>query len=340
LRIGLVIYGGLDLVSGGFLYDRQVVRGLRALGHEVEVVALPWRRFGGALAENLEPWPAGLDHCEVIVEDQLVHPAVFARHQRLRAPIVALVHNLSCPPGAPAAALPAAVERRYFATVNGVIAVCANTLAEVRALARPLSGVVARAGGDHVRPAPPRAGDGRLRVLFVGTVMPHKGLHRLLDALAPLPRERWTLDVVGSLTADPHHAALMQARAPDNVRFHGELGGDALWERHRAADVFALPSDREAYSLACLEALAFGLPVLVTERGGMGEMITGPEGLTLPPDRTERWTEALTRLWREPSSRAAMSDAARARHAAHGSWHQTAVVIAGYLRDLLARAPR
>ena len=42
----------------------------------------------------------------------------------------------------------------------------------------------------------------------------------------------------------------------------------------RRSQVFALPSDREAYSLACLEALGFGLPVLATSCGGLSEMIT------------------------------------------------------------------
>src|SRR3954469_6114610 len=142
MRVGLVIYGSLDLVSGGFLYDRMVVDELRAAGVEVEVVALPWRRPAAALAENLRPWPA-LDRCDVILQDQLVHPAVFARNERLGKPIVALVHNLSWPPGT--VSLPALIEGRYFATVDGTIAVCDNTLAEVRAIAGPVPGVVARA---------------------------------------------------------------------------------------------------------------------------------------------------------------------------------------------------
>src|SRR3954468_8324005 len=118
MRGGLVIYGSLDLVSGGFLYDRMVVDELRAAGVEVEVVALPWRRPAAALAENLRPWPA-LDGCAVILEDQLGRPAVFARTERRGRPIVALVHTLSWPPGT--VSLPALIERRYFASVDGTI---------------------------------------------------------------------------------------------------------------------------------------------------------------------------------------------------------------------------
>jgi glycosyltransferase involved in cell wall biosynthesis len=338
VRVGLVIYGGLDLVSGGFLYDRMVVRELRARGVEVEVIALPWRRFGGALAENLLPWPAALQRCDVVVEDQLVHPAVFARHDRLRPPVVALVHNLTHPPGAPRS-LPAAVERQYFSTVAGVIAVCENTLAEVRAVAGPRPAVVARAGGDHV----PAAGaelprfEGPLRLLFVGTVMPHKGLHRLFEALAPLPASSFALEVVGSLTADARYAAALAASGDRHgVRWHGQLEGEALWAAYRRSHLLVLPSDREAYSLACLEALAFGLPVLVSDRGGMREMISGNEGLTLSPADPAAWTAALRALAADRPRLRVMSAAAQARHAQHGRWRDTAAGIEGFLASLLA----
>ena len=43
MRLGLVIYGTLDTVSGGYLYDRRLVATLRAQGHTVEIVSLPWR---------------------------------------------------------------------------------------------------------------------------------------------------------------------------------------------------------------------------------------------------------------------------------------------------------
>jgi glycosyltransferase involved in cell wall biosynthesis len=334
VRVGLVIYGSLDLVSGGFLYDRMLVRELRAAGVDVEVVALPWRRPAAALAENLRPWPA-LD-CDVLLEDQLVHPAVFARNGSVGRPVVALVHNLTFVPGT--RSLPALIERRYFATVDGVVAVCDNTLAEVRAVAGPVRGVVARVGRDHVPGGHARAEAGPLRLLFVGTVMPHKGLERLLQALAPL--DGWTLDVVGSLTADPAYAARLRQVAPAHVRWHGELHGDALWARYQASDLFVLPSDREAYSLACLEALGFGLPVLVTDRGGMREMIAGGEGMTLPPERPATWTAAIAALADDRDRLTRMSAAARARFARHGTWRDTASTVAGFLEEILAGSRR
>jgi glycosyltransferase involved in cell wall biosynthesis len=336
MRVGFVIYGSLDLVSGGFLYDRQVVAGLRARGVEVEVVALPWRRWPWSLASNLRR-PRGA--WDVVVEDELVHPSVFARRPAI--PAVALVHNLGHPgPGARAA-----IERRYLSRVAGVVAVCRQTLADVEALVgRAVPAVVARAGRDHLAPAAidveGRAHQGELRILTIGTVMAHKGLHRLLAALAPL--SGWSLDVAGSLVADRAYVDVIRREVArrgwgERVRLHGEVGRPELEALLARAHLFALPSDREAYSLACLEALGFGLPVLVTDRGGMREMIDGENGFLLAPDDTAAWTAAIGLLAENRSALAARGRMAQARFAEHGTWAETAAVIEPFLRAVITK---
>jgi glycosyltransferase involved in cell wall biosynthesis len=327
MRVGFVIYGSLDLVSGGFLYDRMLIEALRARGVSVEVVALPWRRWPWALAENVIAGVRG--EWDVVVEDELVFPSVVAR--RHRQPVVALVHNLGGDGG-----LKTAVERRYLRRVAGVIAVCQDTLARVDGLVgHAVPAVVARAGRDHVVAPDREVVAGELRLLTTATVMPHKGLDRLLAALVPL--SGWSLDVAGSLTADPAFASRMRAEVArrgwqDRVRLHGELERPALQALLSRADVFVLPSDREAYSLACLEALGFGLPVLVTDRGGMAEMIThGREGYLLSPEDIGAWTAALAPL-HDRALLARLSRAARARFAQHGTWAETAALVDDFLR--------
>ena len=53
MRIGLLIYGSLDTLSGGYLYDRKLVEHLRQAGDAVEIVSLPWRSYPAHLADNL-----------------------------------------------------------------------------------------------------------------------------------------------------------------------------------------------------------------------------------------------------------------------------------------------
>jgi glycosyltransferase involved in cell wall biosynthesis len=172
---------------------------------------------------------------------------------------------------------------------------------------------------------------GPLRVLFAAAVMPHKGLHRLLDALAGLPAGQARLDVAGSLDGAPGYVRAIRARCARDglaVRLWGELRDEALWARFRDSHVLALPSDREAYPLAALEALGFGLPVLVTSHGGTAELVAeGVEGHRLQPDDVAAWTARLTELARDRGRLAALGRAALARFQAHGTWAETAATV-------------
>ncbi len=153
---------------------------------------------------------------DVVIEDELIHPSVFTTRAssglsargRVR---VALVHNLrSGQPGEWLRPIKTAVERRYFDGVGGTIAVCTRTRDDLSALlGRPLPCLVARPGRDHVAPsvsdgeATARAVEpGPLRVLHVATAQPHKGLDRLLAAIARAragtAAPEFMLDVVGA----------------------------------------------------------------------------------------------------------------------------------------------
>jgi glycosyltransferase involved in cell wall biosynthesis len=349
MRIAFVLLGDLDRVSGGFLYDRMLVEALRARGHAVDVVALPWgvraRRVAAvaAVASNLRPFPRDLARYDVVVEDELCHPAVFARNRRLRragVPVVALVHNLAnAGSRGPGASVAAAIERRYLRGVDGLVAVCESTLRDARApLVRDVPAVVAPAGRDHLPKARPDAAAvalrasaaGPLRVLCPAAVVRSKGAHRLLEVLARAERPSIELDLAGDLHVEPAHVRRLRARAAElglaaRVRLHGLLRGDDLWRLYGSCHVLALASDREAFPLAAVEGLGFGLPVLVTDRGGAREVVgAGPQGRLLRPDDTAAWAAALASL---DADRAALARAGRAaldRHAALGTWDEVA----------------
>jgi glycosyltransferase involved in cell wall biosynthesis len=360
MRIALVIYGRPDQISGGFIYDRALMAALAARGHQVDVVSLPWHGYGRAVAGSV--LGGGAPHSEdrtydVVIEDELIHPSVFTASSSLPARgrvRVALVHNLrSGQPGETLRALKTHVERRYFDGVAGAIAVCARTRDDVNALlGRPLPCLVARPGRDHVTPdvsdedaAARAAAPGPLRVLHVAAVQPHKGLDRLLAALA---RARtmsstfdFTLDVVGAAATGSYARRIRRHLATfaldQRVRFHGLLRGPALHALFRRSQIFALPSDREAYSLACLEALGYGLPVLATSRGGLAEMITdGIQGHLMDPAAPDTWAARFTELANRPRLRAT-SLAALARYRTHQTWAEVAESVDSFLTTLRDR---
>ena len=130
MHVGLLIYGSLDTISGGFIYDRNLVRHLREAGDRVDVISLPWRPYGVSLLDNLNP---GLRRrlaqaaFDVLLQDELVHPSCFWLNQRLRPrlsyPVVAIVHHLRCCEARPAweNRLYRWVEQQYLASVEGFI---------------------------------------------------------------------------------------------------------------------------------------------------------------------------------------------------------------------------
>jgi glycosyltransferase involved in cell wall biosynthesis len=151
------------------------------------------------------------------------------------------------------------------------------------------------------------------------------------------------LDVAGSLTRYPRHADRIRADVArlglaDRVHLHGELAPAELRRLYRESHLFALPSDREAYPLSGLEAMAHGLPLLITDQGGTSELLgASGAGLLLYPRDTPAWAAALDALGADRDRLATMAAAALARHRAHGTWEDTAKVVQAFLRDIADR---
>jgi glycosyltransferase involved in cell wall biosynthesis len=204
MHFALVIYGSLEEVSGGFLYDRKLVELLRQRGHDVTIMPLPWRSYGRSLMDN-SSWHL-LDRMQdreftVIVQDELIHPSVFQLNRRVRrivqTPIVSLIHLLRSSQQWPVwqQGFYRWVERRYLATVDGCIYANRHLAARVRALlGTPPPGVIAHPAGNHLPVALTPAQiveraqrPGPLKIIFVGNLIPLKGLHLLLAVLQYLP---------------------------------------------------------------------------------------------------------------------------------------------------------
>ena len=89
MRIGLVIYGGLDTVSGGYLYDRKLVEYLEANGDEVEIISLPWRNYAGHILDNFNRnlmRKLSAANYDVLLQDELNHPFIVLAQPSLDVP--------------------------------------------------------------------------------------------------------------------------------------------------------------------------------------------------------------------------------------------------------------
>jgi glycosyltransferase involved in cell wall biosynthesis len=353
MRVGFVVQGSLDTATGGYLYDRRLVRHLRSHGDTVEVVELPRRGYARHLADNASPSflrrVAGTDF-DVILEDELGHPSLIVANRRLRArcPIVTVVHLLrtSERSASPLRPLYAAVERRYLAGIDGALFNSHATRAAANQLVgRTVPGVVAHPGGDHVAAAPPpepeRPRPGPLRILTLANVVPGKGVHHVLDAVALLPAGSWRLTVVGSVTTDPAYAERVrrqigEAGIEDHVELVGEVPDTGVPRHLVANDVMMLPSSYEAAGIAYLEAMRFGLPVIASSAGGAPELVTHErEGFLVQPGDVTAMAGSLQRWISEPELVATMGQAARLRADRHPTWEQSFAPVRPFLNSLV-----
>ncbi len=366
MRLGLIIYGSLDTCTGGYLYDRIVARSLASLGHEVEVISLAGGSYLKRLGQGLAPGlcrrllAGGFD---VLIEDELCHPSLFLVNRRLRRHrgrgrplLLALVHHVLCrEPRRPwLNGLLAIAERRFLASVDGYIHNSETTRRTVAALVggrRPE--VVAYPAGDRfgnplsAAAISERAGrTGPLELLFLGMVIPRKGLLPLLQALAGADRRLWRLSVVGSLDFDPGHGALVRRRVEDlglsdSVRFLGHLPDRQLVQVLRTSHLFCMPYAYEGFGIAILEAMAFGLPALGSRDGAAGETIrNGINGFLLDPGDSGGIAPLLADLHRDRQRLRRLSLAASATYAGRPTWQESAATIDGFLRRVADRQSR
>ena len=358
MHVGLLIYGSLDTVSGGFIYDRNLVRYLREAGDRVEVISLPWRRYGVSLLDNLNP---GLRRrltqadFDVLLQDELVHPSCFWLNQRLRprliCPVIAIVHHLRCRERHPAIMrrLYHWVEKRYLASVDGCICVSRTTAQDVEDLVgrtRPL--VVAPPGGDRLtgkitaeQIVAKALEPGPLKIISVANLIPRKGIHTLITALASLPHNDWQLTVAGSLNMDTSYVGsirrqIEQEKLTHRISLLGKVSDDELALLLPQYHLLTVPSSYEGFGIVYLEGMQFGLPAIAGTAGAAKEIIThGSNGFLVPPGNPEALAHHIKLLIRDRELLQKMSLAAHQTVAAHPTWNDSAGRARSFLQNFL-----
>ena len=140
-----------------------------------------------------------------------------------------------------------------------------------------------------------------LNILCVGRLIERKGQAYLLRAFARLRsmlRQHTKLTLVG--TGDEEASLKKLAKdllVYEQVDFAGIVSNEKMPEVYRKADAFVLPSQNEGMSIALLEAMASGLPAIVTETGGTSELVReNVNGFVVPWANVQALTEYLTLL--------------------------------------------
>ena len=144
--------------------------------------------------------------------------------------------------------------------------------------------------------------------LFAGGITQRKGIKYLLEAWRKVRRPGWTLQLLGALPQDPGPLCPYLTE----VDHLGHVGHAEMPAKMAAADVFVFPSLFEGSAVVTYEALACGLPSIVTPNAG-SVVRDGQDGLIVPVRDVNALAEAMVRLGSNPELRATMAASARIR---------------------------
>lgn len=187
-------------------------------------------------------------------------------------------------------------------------------------------------GIDLHRFTPKTRKPGSARILYAGRLDPEKDVDTLLAAFALLPRgSRARLDLVGDGAQRKELESLARRTGiADRVRFHGRVTDQELSRLHHLATVFVMPSPVELQSIATLEALASGTPVVVADAMALPHLVEdGVEGYRVPAGNAHDFAHRIERvLETTPARYLQLTRAALARAREHDS----AVVVEHYER--------
>jgi glycosyltransferase involved in cell wall biosynthesis len=131
-------------------------------------------------------------------------------------------------------------------------------------------------------PGPPSREPRRPLVFgFIGSLLPHKGVHDAVDSFRSVPPGDAVLEVWGDPSADPAYFDRLRSRAaPGSVRFHGRFREEEKGRILSSLDVLLVPSrGLESFGLVAREAFVAGTPVLASRRGALSEIYGAGEEL-------------------------------------------------------------
>jgi glycogen(starch) synthase len=165
-------------------------------------------------------------------------------------------------------------------------------------------------------------------ILYVGRLDPEKGVEVLVRAFARLDPEAGELRLV--IVGEGQRAEMLQQLAEEvgvrkQVTFLGYVSHPALAAVFRAAELVVVPSLYEPFGMVALEAMAAGRPVVASDAGGLGEIVTSEEtGLCVPCGDERALAGAMERLLGDPGFAASLAASGRERALREYSWQRAA----------------
>lgn len=336
--------GRLDTKTGGYAYDRHLIRELTDLGWSVQPMSLGegFPAPSKAVLAKAERQLSALADGTLVVIDGLAFGVMaewaLGHSERLR--LVALVHH---PLGLETGVGPQqrdqllVSEARALSAVRHVFVTSPATARQVsELLAVPPEFITAALPGTE--PGPKAAsGEAQPHILSVGSLTRRKGHDVLLQALARIRHLAWRATIIGSPDLDPATAheldrLVAELQLADRVTLAGERP-DVRADMAKA-DLFVLASRYEGYGMVFAEALAHGLPIVGCKAGAVPDVVPQDAGCLVGVDDVEAFADAIARLVTDDEMRHQMALASRSAGLALPRWRDTAITVSNRLEEI------
>jgi glycosyltransferase involved in cell wall biosynthesis len=336
MKIAFITYGSLENLTGGYLYNQKVVNHLKNKGILIEVIGLKQKSYFLNVIWNFWLY----FNCKIfdlIMEDELVHPAVFLFNRLVhkKVKVVALVHLLQWlvqkPPFLP---LTKTMEKQMLKYSHLIVANSNYTAEKITQMGLRRDKVKVVYPGydlawlnnqDKIKDS--LRGE-KINLLFVANCLPHKGLHFLIPALHLAKNKSFVLDIVGDYSIKVAYVKKIKRDVKkygleEQVFWRGKVSREEIGQYYSRADIFVLPSLKEAFGLVLLEAMAFGLPVVASEVGGIPEVVEHQKtGLLVPPKDIVALSQAITILIEDENLRRQYGRKGKKKLASFLTWEE------------------
>jgi glycosyltransferase involved in cell wall biosynthesis len=186
---------------------------------------------------------------------------------------------------------------------------------------------------------------GPLKLLFVGRLVRTKGARDIIEAMSIVRDLPLVLDIVGD---GPDRAACEQLAVrlhlTDRIFFHGRKPRDAVDGFYARADIFVFPSYREPGGNVIFEAMGYGLPLIVCDRGGPGAATDDTCAIRLhavsPDQYAHDIASAIAYLANDRNLRLSLGEQARRRVSEIGLWDRKMDQLEAIYNGVLQQASR
>ena len=336
INFTFIIYGDINQTSGGYYYDRELIKSLKKRGHSVNIAEAKDRDL-----KNIQT--------DIYIIDELCHPDFYRRKDfyRLRrgVPVIGMVHHLAADEDISIMSRLRRLymERAFFRNLNFAIFNSISTRNSSQLKGRYTGPFMIAVPGRERKPATEtcdKTEKSALSLLFLGNVIPRKCLHLVIRHLSGVSGIPYKMIIAGDSSLDPSYTERLKKmisgyKLEKQIMFRGRVSESEKKDILEKTDILLMPSSHEGYGIAYIEALSYGVIPIAGLSGGASELIrNGENGYLIDPSDGGKLKSILNALWENPELKKKISTAACNSWAAHPDWEETFEELIDSLENL------